>query len=91
MEKTHYNIIVKGKVQGVWFRKYTKEKADKLGVKGFVKNKLNSNVYVEAEGYSIDLKAFIEWLYVGSPMSIVSSVDYTEGEFTDFQTFKIKR
>ena len=42
-------IIVTGKVQGVYFRASAKQKALNLGVKGFVRNEPNKNVYVEAE------------------------------------------
>ena len=42
MELLHYKILVKGKVQGVWFRKYTKEKAEVLGLKGYVKNEVGN-------------------------------------------------
>ena len=41
MKILHYSILVKGKVQGVWFRKYTYDKAQALGLKGFVKNEVN--------------------------------------------------
>ena len=89
MEILHHNILVKGKVQGVWFRKYTKEKAKVLGLKGYVKNEGNNNVYIEAEG-SIDiLTNFIEWLYEGSPFSKVSEVVYELGELNNYSEFNI--
>ncbi len=89
MEILHYNILVKGKVQGVWFRKYTKEKAEELGLKGYVKNEVNNNVYIEVEG-SIDiLTKFIEWLYEGSPFSKVSEVVYESGELQNYSEFDI--
>ena len=46
MEKLHYNITIAGLVQGVWFRKYTKDKAVELKIKGFVKNNKDSKVYL---------------------------------------------
>jgi len=89
MELLHYKILVKGKVQGVWFRKYTKEKAEVLGLKGYVKNEVSNNVYIEAEG-SIDiLTKFIEWLYEGSPFSRVSEVVYESGELQNYSEFDI--
>lgn len=89
MELLHYKILVKGKVQGVWFRKYIKEKAEELGLKGYVKNEVNNNVYIEAEG-SIDiLTNFIEWLYEGSPFSRVSEVVYESGELQNYSEFDI--
>ena len=91
MEKLHYNITVSGLVQGVWFRKYVKNKADELEIKGFVKNNTDSKVYLEAEGDSLKLSIFLEWLKVGSPMSIVSSIDYTIGILKSYNYFEIKR
>ena len=88
MEILHYDILVKGTVQGVWFRKYTREKAEALGLNGYVKNEVN-NVYIEAEG-SIDiLTDFIEWLYEGSPFSMVSEVVYESGELQNYSEFNI--
>ena len=90
MEKLHYNITIAGLVQGVWFRRYSKNKAIELEIKGFVKNNKDSKVYLEAEGDSLMLGVFLEWLKVGSPMSIVSSVDYTVGVIKNFKYFEIK-
>jgi len=89
MEKLHYKIIVKGKVQGVWFRKYTKEKAVELGLRGFVRNEVNNNVYIEAEGTKELLTKFIEWLYAGSPFSKVSEVVYKSGKIRNYSTFDV--
>ena len=91
MERVHYNIQVKGKVQGVWFRKYTKEKADNLGLKGFVKNEVNEDVYIEVEGTKIMLTHFINWLYEGSPFSNVSEVIYKSKGVQNFIEFEIIR
>lgn len=90
MEKTHYNITVKGKVQGVWFRKYTKEEAAKLKLNGFVKNKTNGDVYTEVEGLKTDIIDFIKWLYLGSPKSKVEIVFYELGEIENFNEFIVK-
>lgn len=89
MGKVLYQINIKGKVQGVWFRKYTKDEAIKIGVKGFVKNIVNKNVYVEVEGTKEQLNDFLHWLNKGSPMSNVSSVEYKIGELKNFNSFEI--
>ena len=89
MEKLHYTILVKGKVQGVWFRKSAKEKAQVLGLKGYVKNEVNNDVYIEAEGSIEILTNFIEWLYEGSPFSRVSEVVYKSGELQYYSEFDI--
>ncbi|HNU41845.1 MAG TPA: acylphosphatase, partial [Cyclobacteriaceae bacterium] len=45
----HINILVTGTVQGVYYRASTKQKADELGIKGFVRNQPDGSVYIEAE------------------------------------------
>jgi acylphosphatase len=87
----HYNITVTGKVQGVFFRVYTEEEAKKLGLKGFVQNEANGDVYMEAEGEEEQLKRLIEWCETGSPKSTVKEVKISEGEIKNFSDFIIKR
>lgn len=91
MDMKHYKITVRGRVQGVWFRRYTAEKAISLQIKGFVKNMDNGDVYVEAEGESRSLENFREWLYTGSPNSKVYDVVLEEGDLKHFRTFEITR
>ena len=52
--KLKYEIF--GKVQGVFFRKYTKKKADPLGIFGWVQNTVNNTVIGEIEGKSNDIQ-----------------------------------
>ena len=70
-----YKILVKGKVQGVWFRKYTLEKARSLHLKGYVMNRDDGSVFVRVEGDSDEIKVFIDWLHIGSPLSDVQEVE----------------
>ncbi len=80
---------VTGKVQGVFFRAYTKEKADSLNLKGYVRNMPDGSVEVYAEGESNDLEKLLEFLKVGSPYSKVEKVNvyYVEPErkYEDFR------
>ena len=87
----HYKISVIGGVQGVWFRKYTREAALSRGIKGFVENSEDGSVYIEAEGRSEELDQFVEWLHQGSPMSQVEKVIRKEGQPVGFATFEIRR
>ena len=67
--KLHIKIEVEGKVQGVWYRASTKEKADELGVFGYVENQDNGSVYIEAEGEIDHLEQFIAWCKEGTGTS----------------------
>ncbi|MDD5260096.1 MAG: acylphosphatase [bacterium] len=53
------HIIVKGTVQGVGFRYYTRQLASTLGLSGFVKNLANGDVEIEAEGSKEGLQSLI--------------------------------
>ena len=87
----NYRIHVIGTVQGVWFRKYTKEAALGYNLLGLVKNEQDGNVYIEAEGDEKDLGSFIEWLYTGSPLSKVKEVKWEEGSLQHFSQFEISQ
>ena len=87
----HYKIFVKGKVQGVWFRKYTRQAANSYDLHGFVENKTDGTVYIEAEGAEINLKLLIKWLEKGSPLSEVKDVKVSAGDLVGFIGFDMKR
>lgn len=87
----NYQIQVVGKVQGVWFRKYTFEEALRLNIVGFVRNEQNGVVYVEAEGIESDLKKLLRFLEKGSPMSKVISVNYEVASVQNYTDFVISR
>lgn len=91
MEINHYKITISGRVQGVWFRKYARDKALELGLKGYVRNEFNGDVYAEAEGSSDDLNLFIDWLRIGSPLSQVENISYRPGELKHYSGFEIRR
>jgi len=68
-------LKVYGKVQGVGFRFYTNKKAVELNINGYVQNKPDGTVYIEAEGESNKLQTFIDWVKIGTQWSIVRKVD----------------
>jgi acylphosphatase len=73
-----YAIQVKGKVQGVYFRKYTQWKAEELGLTGFVRNMPDGTVYIEAQGEEEKVELLEKWCHLGSPLSKVESVNFNE-------------
>ena len=68
-------IKVYGKVQGVGFRYYTNKKATELNIKGWVQNRANGTVYIEAEGNETDLLTFIDWCNIGPQWSRVTKIE----------------
>ncbi len=87
----HLDIIVKGKVQGVFFRGATKAVADQLSVKGYVKNEGNGDVTIAAEGDNLSLEMFLDWCKEGPEDAIVSSVESREGELKNYRNFEISK
>lgn len=85
------SIIVSGKVQGVWYRKYTVDKATELGISGFVKNLPDDSVYILATGTDEQLNALVQWCYIGSPKSRVEKVEVKEELLQKFNDFRVER
>jgi len=84
-------IKVYGLVQGVFFRKYTREKAKELGISGWVRNAVDGTVEIEAEGSSESLDRFITWCHLGPEKAVVNKVTITEQALKNFTSFEIKR
>ena len=86
---THLDITIKGKVQGVFFRASTKAVADQLGVKGFVRNEPNGDVFAAAEGDKFALEMFLDWCHEGPEHAGVVSVESNEGELKNYRNFEV--
>ena len=88
MGNRRVRLIIKGRVQGVWFRDSTRRKARELGIYGWVKNRFDGDVEVLAEGDEANIKELIKWCNQGPPHASVSNVDDIDekwlGEFDSF-------
>ena len=87
--KEAIHIIVHGLVQGVWFRAGTKEKADQLGLLGWVKNRPEGTVEIHTEGEKLQLEEFIAWCRIGTPAADVTSLDIDEVMVQECKSFDI--
>jgi len=87
--KKAVKIIVKGTVQGLYFRNFVKENADSLELKGFVRNLDNGNVEVLVEGEIDQVDKMHEICKQGPKNAIVKNVLMEEAPFQDFKEFKI--
>jgi len=90
-QRRHLDIIVYGKVQGVYFRLTTKAVADQLGIKGIAFNKPDGTVYIEAEGDDFALESFLDWCREGPERAEVEKVDQVEGEMKNYRNFEVIR
>ena len=66
---------MRGRVQGVWFRSSTAERANALGLRGRAENRPDGSVLVHAAGAPEALAKLIEWLHRGPPMARVDAVE----------------
>jgi len=85
----HINIKVHGRVQGVFFRAFTKEQAENLGIKGFATNSDDGCVYIEAEGEESNLKKLIKWCLKGPLLAKVEKVEVNKGTIKNYHDFSI--
>ncbi|WP_342305928.1 acylphosphatase [Methanolobus sp. ZRKC5] len=85
-------ILVKGKVQGVYFRKFTMENAKKLGLTGFAQNLPDGRVKVFAEGKTPSIQKLINYLDIGPALARVDDLDISWSSFSsEYSDFDIKR
>lgn len=87
--KTCKRCLVSGKVQGVFFRAATRDRAQSLGVSGYAKNLDDGRVEVLACGEDKNVEALIDWLWEGSPAARVDHVEVEDVDETpppDFRT-----
>lgn len=72
--------VVSGRVQGVFFRAATRERAIALGLRGYARNLPDGRVEVLACGEDADVAALCAWLRSGPPQARVSDVQCTAVE-----------
>ncbi|MFB6223060.1 MAG: acylphosphatase [Haloarcula sp.] len=85
MSRTRAHVFVSGRVQGVYYRATTRERAQKQGIDGWVRNLDDGRVEAVFEGPEDDVEAMIEFCYEGSERANVTDVDveYTDPEGLD--------
>jgi acylphosphatase len=82
-------IIVKGLVQGVFFRRATLHKAREFTIAGYVSNLYDGSVIIVATGTIDNMGNFIDWCKIGPPRADVEAVIINEISFQYFTDFKI--
>jgi acylphosphatase len=85
------HIYVSGRVQGVFFRAFTKREALRLGLRGWVKNQPDGRVEAVIEGERRDVDVLIQLCQNGPPLAIVRDIHVNwEPPTNIFTTFSIK-
>lgn len=83
-------ITVSGRVQGVYFRLFTQNKAKHFSIKGSVKNLADGRVEIIAEAENMTIEKFIKWCHKGPVTARVDKVEVEELVHDEaFTTFDI--
>ena len=87
--KKSVRLYIDGTVQGVFFRMFVKENAERHNVKGFVRNLESGKVEVFLEGDSNDVNKMIELCEKGPKHSQIRNVQIKPEKCQDFKVFKV--
>ena len=74
MERLAVHLVVVGRVQGVAFRARAVAEATRLGLAGWVRNRMDGTVEARAEGAAQAVEAFVAWCHRGPPLAQVEEV-----------------
>jgi len=87
--KKSFRLYITGTVQGIFFRIFVKENAERYNVKGFVRNLEDGRIEIFLEGNSEDVNKMIELCKKGPKHAQIKKVETKEERFQDFKTFKV--
>jgi len=90
-DRVRAHVFVSGRVQGVFYRASTENKAREAGVDGWVKNLADGRVEAVFEGPETAVETMVEWCETGSRAASVEAVDRTNEEPTGIEGFEIRR
>lgn len=91
-EPVRAHIIVKGDVQGVFFRANARNAAQSLAITGWVRNRPDGSVEIVAEGQADKMNHFLHWCHKGPELARVDDVEVNwEEPVGEFARFEILR
>jgi acylphosphatase len=83
-------ITIRGRVQGVGFRYYTLRIADEKHITGYIRNKPDGSVFIEAEGEKENIESFLMWCREGPPRARVDELIVTDCPPAGYLRFDIR-
>ncbi len=83
-------VVVRGDVQGVFFRDSTRREAEQRGVAGWAENRADGAVEAVFEGSRADVDALVDFCRSGPPRAEVRDVDVSEEEPTGLDRFRVR-
>jgi len=84
------HVSVTGSVQGVFFRGWTRDQANRLGVTGWVRNCPDGRVDMHIEGEEGAVRQLIDRLHRGPPAARVEDVHVWDVDTFDFDDFEVR-
>lgn len=85
-------LLIQGRVQGVGYRANTRRMANKLNLRGWVRNLRNGDVELLVEGPEVEVDRLIVWCHRGPTSAYVSKVRVEKSKATrEFDGFAVKR
>ncbi len=84
-------LLIRGKVQGVFYRESARQQAAALGLRGYVKNLPSGEVEAEVHGPSGSVETFMAWCRRGPAGARVDAVEERASSGRTFQDFKVER
>lgn len=84
-------LIIKGRVQGVFYRATAKDVAEQNGISGWVKNTAEGYVEIMATGSEEQLENFLQWCRQGPPRAQVTAIEQEKLPEQAFDGFRITR
>ena len=90
-DRVRKRVVVRGEVQGVFFRDSTRDEAQARGVRGWVRNRSDGAVEAVFEGSAEAVDAMVEWCRSGPSRAQVEDMDVSlEPETDDFDGFEVR-
>lgn len=71
-------LVVNGRVQGVYYRATARDEADRLGLAGWIRNREDGAVVARIEGSPEAVEEFVAWSRQGPPAARVDEVEISE-------------
>ena len=91
MKKVRAHVVIKGRVQGVFFRAEMRSQAYNMGLTGWVRNTWTGNVETVFEGEDQKVQKMIVWCRKGPPVAVVEDVEVKWGEYKgEFDSFSVR-
>jgi acylphosphatase len=87
--KKSVRVYVNGTVQGVFFRNFVKEEAEKKDIRGFVRNLEDGRVEIFLEGDNVQVDELIEICRKGPKHAQIRNLEIKPEKFQDFKQFKV--